>query len=415
MKKIAVIGGGISGIVAAESLAEIYDVTLFEKDTRIGGHADTETIEVDGKQISVDTGFIVFNPDNYPTFMELIKKYNVPYKDSDMSFAVSDRVSGLEYNATSIGQLFTQKKNIFSFKFYRMIFEIFKFYKNAPSLLNDETEISLSDYLTKEGYSNYFITNHIIPMTCALWSGDTKTIMNFPAKYLVSFMHNHKMLQAFNRPVWKTIDGGSKEYISRVLSKKKFALSNGSEVVSVRREEKITVVTKDSERQFDKVVFCCHSDQVLKILDKPSLDETNILGAIAYQKNEIILHTDSSVLPQSEKAWASWNVLIDGRSSEQCRVSYCMNLLQGIECEKPIVVSLNQSDLISSEKILAQKEYHHPVYNQATIRAQKNRGLIQGKNNSYFCGAYWGWGFHEDGARSAKEAVKALLEDLGHE
>ena len=410
---IAIIGSGISGLTAADLLADKHQVTVFEANSMIGGHADTHTIAVDNKEISVDTGFIVFNPDNYPTFMELLEKYQVSYKDSDMSFSVSNRLSGLEYNATSLNQLFCQRKNIISPKFYRMIADIFRFYREAKELLDSNSDISLGDYLQKNNYSRIFIDEHIIPMTCALWSGDSKTIFEFPARFLVAFMHNHKMMQAFKRPVWKTITGGSRQYLNAITSHCKFSIRTNCKVQKVVRSENGAKLTVNNEiEDFDKVVFACHSEQALEILEKPSAEEQHVLQPIGYQKNIISLHKDASVLPKRKNAWASWNVLLDEHSSEQCTVSYYMNLLQSLPTETPVIVSLNMQNRIDSNKVWKEITYHHPIYNKNTINAQNNLALIQGSNHSYYCGAYWGWGFHEDGARSGKNAALQLKSDL---
>ena len=410
--KIAVIGGGISGMTAAEKLSQHHQVTLFEANRTIGGHADTHSLDIDEKTISVDTGFIVFNPDNYPTFTELLNKYQVNYKDSDMSFAVSNRVSGLEYNASSINKLFIQRKNLINPKFYRMLSDIFRFNKEAKSLLDSDSNISLGKYLQDNRYSSMFINEHIIPMTCALWSGDTHTIFEFPAKFLVAFMNNHKMLQAFNRPIWKTIEGGSRCYLDAIAEKASFDIKTSSAINSViRSDNNITLITQGKSHNFDKIIFSCHSDQALAMLNNPSAEEHHVLSAIPYQKNIIQLHHDESVLPRNKSSWASWNVLIDDKSSKQCTVSYYMNLLQSLETQTPVIVSLNMQHLINQRKVWKEVIYHHPVFNGKTIAAQKNKHLIQGKNNSYYCGAYWGWGFHEDGALSGKQAAEQLLRD----
>ncbi len=408
--KVAIIGSGISGLSAACHLQDQADVTVFEKDSRIGGHADTQTIEVDGKLIDVDTGFIVFNPDNYPTFMELIEKYQVDYQDSDMSFAVSNRINGLEYNASSLNQLFCQRSNLVKPSFYRMIGEIFRFYKEMKTLVATDNNIGLGDYLKQNCYSENFIQNHIIPMTCALWSGDVTKIMDFPARFLAAFMNNHKMLQAFDRPVWKTIAAGSKNYLAKISAKAQFLIRAGVKIKSVIRDsEGVSIQLQDSVERFDKVIFATHSDQALALMESPTKDESSVLGDIDYQDNTILLHRDPKVLPYKKSAWASWSVLVDEKSTELCRVSYYMNLLQSLDTEVPVIVSLNMEELIDSDKVWKKINYSHPIYNQKTIDAQKRRHLIQGKSHSYFCGAYWGWGFHEDGARSGKEAALQLL------
>ncbi|WP_251358402.1 NAD(P)/FAD-dependent oxidoreductase [Kangiella sp. TOML190] len=411
--KVAIIGSGISGIAAAEKLYQHCDVTIFEKNEKVGGHADTQTIFVDDKTLKVDTGFIVFNPENYPTFFTLLKKYQVAYQDSDMSFAVTNRMNGLEYNASSLDQLFCQRKNLISPKFYRMIWDIFRFYREAKELLDSDMQINLGEYLKKKRYSQYFIDEHLIPMASALWSGDSSAIMQFPASYLVAFMNNHRMLQAFNRPVWKTIQGGSETYLNSILESISIKLKLNSAISSVERHHAgVRIITNSDAYDFDKVIFASHSDQTLKMIADPTHDEKWLLGNIGYQENTMQLHTDTKVLPKNKKAWASWNMLNDERTSKACRVSYYMNLLQSLNTQTPIIVSLNMQDKVNKGKILKEIIYHHPIYNQAAIEAQKQKHLIQGGQHSYYCGAYWGWGFHEDGALSGIEAAKALLKDI---
>lgn len=414
--KVAVIGAGISGISAAEYLSEHCNVTVFEKNPRIGGHADTQCIDVDGQEVDVDTGFIVFNPENYPHFFQLLKKYRVEYQDSDMSFAVSNRVSGLEYNATSIDQLFCQRKNFLNPKFYRMIRDITRFYKEAHELLNAEypyPDISLGDYLKKNQYGDYFIHEHIIPMASALWSGKAELIMDFPARYLVSFMNNHKMMQVSQRPVWKTICGGSKNYLGAIAKQAEFDIKTSTSIQTIKRtQEGVDIVLNDRTEKFDAAIMACHSDQALSLLESPSKEEREVLSAIRYQKNEVCLHRDTSCLPSNRKAWGSWNVLRDEKSKDKCTVSYYMNLLQSLPTKTPVIVSLNMNDDIEPSKAWKYLEYEHPVYTQETIDAQQKRDSLQGKANTYFCGAYWGWGFHEDGARSGVEAAQALLDDM---
>jgi len=415
--KVAIIGSGISGISAAEYLSDKCEVTVYEKNSKVGGHADTHTIDVDGESIDVDTGFIVFNPDNYPRFLELLNKYNVAYKDSDMSFAVSNRFSGLEYNATNINKLFCQRRNIFNPKFLRMIRDITRFYKEAPALLEEvSNNISLGEYLRVNGYSDYFTNEHIIPMASALWSGKADLIMDFPARYLVAFMQNHNMMQISDRPVWKTVSGGSRQYLKAITEKASFDVSLNASIAKVERTEHGVTLhfSGGEEHQFDHVIFACHSDQALKLLDEPTSSEREVLGAIKYQRNEICLHWDVALLPKKKKAWASWNVIRNEISKVQCTVSYYMNLLQSLPTERPVIVSLNMSEQVDTKKVWKYLEYEHPVYTQKTIDAQNRRPELQGKMSSYYCGAYWGWGFHEDGARSGLEAAQQLLRDNGY-
>jgi len=411
--KVAIIGGGISGLMVAEQLEGLCEYTLFEKSDYLGGHTDTHEVTIQGKSYRVDTGFIVCNRSVYKNFFKMLDKYTIKTQKSNMSFAVNNLDSGMIYNATNISSLFCQKKNIFNPKFYRMIFDIIRFYKEAEKVLNSGTEISLGNYLINEKYSQYFIDEHILPMTSALWSGDFDSIKQFPLVYLLSFMKNHQMLQINKRPSWETIVGGSNYYVKTLCKNLNGNLLTNTQVIGVKRSnDKVIIKTETNDHEFDHVFFASHSDQTLNLIKNPTITETEILSSIPYVKNTIDLHTDSSILPKQKKAWASWIVNKYPDQNDQCTVNYYMNLLQNIECPEPLIVSLNQSNYIDDKKILKTIIYQHPVYTANTIAAQKRIHEIQGKNNSYFCGAYWGWGFHEDGAKSAVQAVSQFKQEV---
>lgn len=410
--RIAVIGSGISGISAAWALSGKHQVSLFERDSRLGGHTHTHELQMAGKSYRIDSGFIVHNYANYPLFSKFLNELEVDIKPTEMSFAVHNLGTGLYYNAHSLKTLFCQKRNLLSPSFYRMVADIQRFYKECPALLNCTGDgPSLSEYLAQNNYGDYFITNHLIPMASALWSSPSHAILEFPAKYLVAFMSNHHMLQITNRPQWRVLADGSNSYIDKVLGRWKVDVRLNTQIHCVKRStENVCIQTSAGEEYFDHVVFACHSDQALALLDSASDAEASILGAIRYQNNETILHHDASVLPPNRKAWAAWNVNIPKNDSSQCTVSYCMNILQGIESPEPFVVSLNQRQQIDHDKILAVMNYQHPVYTHDMVSAQKRRHEINGHNRSWFCGAYWGFGFHEDGFRSGLEVAEALLE-----
>jgi predicted NAD/FAD-binding protein len=406
---VAIIGAGISGLMVAEQLEGVCDYTLFEKSDYLGGHTDTHEVTIQNKTYNVDTGFIVCNRKVYKHFFKMLDKYGVETQKSDMSFAVNNLETGLVYNATNMASLFCQKRNIFNPKFYRMIADILRFYKQAENILVTDTDISLGDYLDREKYSQYFIDEHILPMASALWSGDFDSVKRFPLLYLLSFMKNHQMLQINQRPTWETIKGGSKQYVTTLSENLTGKLLINNEVKRVKRlKNKVIIQTSSAELEFDRVFFATHSDQTLKLIEQPTSIEASIFTDIPYVNNCIDLHTDSSIMPKHKKAWASWVVNKypnKTNSSNHCTVNYYMNLLQNIDCPEPLIVSLNQSEYINDSKKLKTVYYQHPVYSTNTIAAQARKAEIQGKNNSYFCGAYWGWGFHEDGARSAVEAV----------
>lgn len=411
--KVAIIGGGVSGIAVADGLNDYCDYSLFEAADYLGGHANTQTVEVDHKQIKVDTGFIVFNEDVYKHFCRIIDKYNVQSIKSDMSFAVSNRISGLEYNATNLSSLFCQKSNWLNLKFYRMIWDIKRFYGEAENLLVSGSSISVYDYLVENNYSKYFIDEHIIPMVSALWSGDFNSVKDYPLVYMLQFMKNHQMLQLNQRPEWRTIKGGSEQYVKAIQNNMAGKVHLSTPVNEVKRDGGHVIVrTSDSEQVFDRVVFATHTDITSELINDKSEHEKKALKAIEYVPNQMDLHTDESLLPKNRKAWASWSVNKHKNPKAACTVNYYMNLLQSLDTEKPIIVSLNQSDYIDPSKILMSKTYHHPVYNKNTLQAQQQINKLQGEQQTYYCGAYLGWGFHEDGARSGAEVAAMIKNQL---
>lgn len=407
---IAVIGAGISGIVAAHELSKNHQVTVFEKNHYIGGHTDTHDIHIDGRDFAIDTGFIVYNEPNYPGFCDFINQLGVKGRDTQMSFSVHNTSSQLEYNATDLNRLFCQRKNIINPRFYKMLWDLTRFYRQSPELLaSKDNTLTLGDYLTNNNYSDSFINDHIIPMACALWSGPSVSITDFPARYFVQFMKNHKMLSLGERPQWKTIQGGSNSYVSAWKKQFTGTIFLGAAIERiVPKNTGVDVIVDDTTMSFDAVYLAVHSDEALALIEQPTNDERDILGGIAYQKNTIHLHSDTSILPSNPLAWAAWNARVDPDLQDNCTVSYSMNILQGITADTEFIVSLNCGELLDSDKIFIQREYSHPVYNQSTLISQSRRDEINGKRGIYYCGAYWGWGFHEDGVQSALSAVKAL-------
>lgn len=408
--RIAVIGSGIAGLASAWLLSRRHEVTLYEANDYLGGHTHTHAIELDGRQYAVDTGFIVHNPVHYPLLTQLFDELDVASQPTTMSFSVHNEASGLEYNAATLDSLFCQRRNLLSPRFLGMVRDLFRFYREAPALLaSSGAGPSLGYYLDEHGYGAAFRDEHLVPMASALWSSPPEQILAFPARYLVQFMANHQMLQVADRPEWRVVRGGSAAYVSALRRRWKVRERPNSPVSSVRRDALgATVTSAIGSERYDQVVLACHSDQALALLADASERERAILGAIPYQANDVVLHTDASLLPRRRKAWAAWNAFIPREPGAPCTVSYCMNLLQGIASPAPFVVTLNRSEAVDPAKVLRRLHYHHPVYTHASVAAQRRKAEIQGVNRTWFAGAYWGWGFHEDGMRSAVEVAAAF-------
>ncbi|MFO0041234.1 MAG: NAD(P)/FAD-dependent oxidoreductase [Pseudomonadota bacterium] len=408
--RIAVVGAGIAGMASAWLLSREHEVVLFEAGDRLGGHTHTHDIELGGRRWAVDTGFIVCNPANYPLFTGMLDELGVATQPTTMTFAVRNERSGLEYNAGSSGGLFLQKRRALAVRHWRMIADILRFYRSAPALLaNAGDGPSLGDYLNRHRYSVGFRDDHIVPMASALWSSPSAQMLRFPAKYLVAFMANHHMLQVEGRPQWRVVRGGSSTYVRALQRDWTAKVRLMSPVRGVRRHAQgVDIATDAGTDVFDHVVLACHSDQALALLADPTDREREVLGAMPYQRNETVLHTDAAQLPRDRRAWAAWNAIVPPEDDGQCTVSYCMNLLQSLDSPEPFVVTLNRTRAIDPAKILRRMVYHHPVYTHASVAAQKRRAEIDGVDRTWYCGAYWGWGFHEDGMRSAVDVARAL-------
>jgi predicted NAD/FAD-binding protein len=408
--RIAVVGSGIAGLGSAWLLSREHEVVLFEREARLGGHTHTHRVQQGGRDYSVDSGFIVFNAPNYPLLTRFLQQLDVPSQATTMSFSVQDARNGLEYNATDLDGLFCQRRNLVSPRFWGMVRDILRFYREAPALLALPGDgPSLGDFLEENRYSRLFIEDHLVPMASALWSSPAEGIMGFPAKYLARFMDNHHMLQVQDRPPWRVVSGGSSSYIAALAASWDVQVRLSAPVRRVRRDpDGVTITTDTGEERFDQVVLACHSDQSLALLDDASAAEREILGAMPYQANETVLHTDARLLPTRRKAWAAWSAYVPAEPGAACTVSYCMNLLQGLESRDPFVVTLNRSKDIDPSKVLARMRYQHPVYTHASVAAQGRRAEINGVNRTWFAGAYWGFGFHEDGLRSGVDVAHAL-------
>jgi len=405
--KIAIIGSGISGNTLAYYLNPHHQITLFESNDRIGGHSHTHHIDIFNQKVSVDTGFIVFNKKTYPNFLKLLHELKVPYENSAMSFSVKDSQKDFEYNGTSLNALFAQRKNFMNPRFYKMISEIFRFNKSSIILLSSDEEISLGDYLKREGYSDFFKKYYILPMGSAIWSSNIKTMMEFPAKFFIQFFNNHGMLNINDRPQWLTISGGSINYVNRMIEpfRKKIKLNQKLKYVE-RKKDHIAIHHKDRIEKFDWVFFACHSDEALKLIKSPGLHEKNILNAIPYTDNEVVLHYDDHFMPKRKRAWAAWNYHINDNANLPASLTYNMNILQNLKTEASLLVTLNPIQKINKKKIIKTLSYAHPQYSLRSIEAQSKYHLISGVNRTSFAGAYWGNGFHEDGVKSALEAIQ---------
>jgi predicted NAD/FAD-binding protein len=408
--RIAVIGSGIAGLASAWLLSRRHEVTLYEANDYLGGHTHTHAIELAGRRYAVDTGFIVHNPVHYPLLTRLFDELGVASQPTTMSFSVHSEASGLEYNASTLDALFCQRRNLLSPRFLGMLRDLARFYREAPALLaqRDDTT-TLGAYLERHRYGAAFRDEHLVPMASALWSSPSAQIMQFPARYLVQFMANHQMLQLADRPQWRVVKGGSSTYVAALRAHWPVRERLNCPVFSIHRHDHhVEVDSAAGIEHFDQLVLACHSDQALRLLGDASVREQAILGAISYQANDTVLHTDASVLPRRRKAWAAWNAWLPRDPAAPCTVSYCMNLLHGLDAPEPLVVTLNRSEAIDPDKVLARMRYHHPVYTPAAVAAQRRKAEIRGWRRTWFAGAYWGWGFHEDGMRSAVEVAAAL-------
>jgi predicted NAD/FAD-binding protein len=416
-QRIAVIGAGVSGLTAAWLLAEHHDIEIFEAADYAGGHTNTEQVSSGGRFWPVNTGFIVYNDWTYPNFIKLMDRLGVASEVSDMSFSVDSRRTGLQYNGTSLNTLFAQRRNLLNPRFLKMIREILRFNKETQQQLADQSiddSETLSSYLDRNGYSAYFRKFYIVPMGSAIWSAPEVVLERFPIRFFLQFFSNHGMLSVDDRPTWRVITGGSAQYVGKMMDRLDGRLRLNSPVQQVKRDaDGVTVVRAGEERRFDQIVFACHSNQALAMLAQPTDAEQQILGAIAYQNNDVVLHTDASVLPSNRRAWAAWNYLIPASSHEPVSVTYNMNILQNFQsAEETFCVTLNRSHDIAPDKIIKKFEYAHPVFTLEAVAAQKRYDDIGNQNRSHFCGAYWFNGFHEDGVNSALRVTRAFGVEL---
>lgn len=412
--RIAVIGGGIAGMMSWYLLRQQHQVTLFEANDYLGGHTATVDVVVDGQQYAIDTGFIVFNNWTYPLFNRFLAQLGVASQHTEMSFSVKKPSQNLEYNGNTLWSLFAQKRNLFRPSFWRMLKDIVRFNRVAKELLaadHADLDLAMDDFLGRYRFGTELRDNYLLPMGAAIWSAGLSEMPAFPLRFFLQFFKNHGLLNITDRPQWSVIQGGSRNYVQKMLERcGDEGIRLKSPVQSVRRfADRVEVTLPDGQVEiFDQVVFACHSDQALAMLADASQSEQQVLGGIGYQMNEVVLHTDTRILPTRKAAWAAWNYQLGASSSERATLSYNMNILQGLAQAPTFVVTLNDSQNLDPAKILRTFHYAHPVYNHLTMLSQQRRAEINGANRSYFCGAYWYNGFHEDGVRSAVDVAEML-------
>ncbi|WP_281556337.1 FAD-dependent oxidoreductase [Thalassomonas sp. RHCl1] len=410
MKDIAIIGSGISGLTCAYLLSKKHQVSVFEKAAVIGGHTATVDISLAGRDYAIDTGFIVFNNKTYPNFLALLDEIGVEKQETEMSFSVKNPESGLEYNGHNLDTLFAQRRNLVRPVFWQLIREILRFNKLCKAhyqAQNFNQKDTLGLFLKAYGFSRFFTEHYILPMGAAIWSSSLEKMEEFPLLFFVRFFYHHGLLNISDRPQWYVIPKGSRSYLAPLCRPFADNIYVNAGICGITRQHgRVQVNFADGRQQeFDDVVLACHSDQAMALLSDASDAEKAVLGAIAYSANQVVLHTDISLLPKRKKAWASWNYQLTGDLSQPACVTYNMNILQGITSEQTFCVTLNQSQLIDKSKILKEFVYHHPVFTLAALKAQQQRLSICGKGQSHFAGAYWYNGFHEDGVRSALDVA----------
>ena len=413
--RIAIIGSGISGLTAAYLLNHDHEITLYEANDHIGGHTHTHDIEIEGKIWAVDSGFIVYNERTYPNFIRILDELGVERKQTRMGFSVKSVSNDLEYAGHSLDGLFSQRRNLIRPSFWRMIKSILRFKKESEEQLNElPLDMTIGSFLEKNHYPSEFIEHFIIPMGAAIWSTMPNMMTEIPAVFFIRFFQNHGILAIKDKPTWWVINGGSKNYVKKMTAGFTDRIMVSTPVKRVKRNDSIEIIAGSPQHmtRFDAVVFACHSDQALALLADPSYAENEILRAITYQKNDVLLHTDHSVLPTRRKAWSSWNYQLDSDPERPVALTYNMNILQGLESSVTFCVTLNDPEAVSPDRIIKEITYHHPLITVESISAQKRKNEISGVNNTYYCGAYWHNGFHEDGVVSAMDACELLAANL---
>ncbi len=413
--RIAIVGSGVSGLVCAHVLGPRHDVTVYEAADRPGGHTNTVEVEVAGDRHRVDTGFIVYNERTYPAFSAMLRHLGVATKDSDMSFSVSDERTGLEWRGTSVSTLFAQRRNLANPAFHRMLIDVARFNRTARRLATDPAvspTLTLGELLAQGRWSRQLVDWYLVPLGSAIWSANPASFTAIPASTFARFFDNHGLLRLGDQPQWRTVQGGAACYVDAILGRLRGRMHLGTGVEKVVRPSSngsVELLTTDGRLEvFDHVVLATHSDQALRLLGDPSPAERDILGSIRYQPNEATLHTDARLLPRSRRAWASWNYHRMAVDRQEATVTYYLNRLQGLDSRLPILVTLNRGGDIDPRAVLTTFEYNHPVLDASALAAQRRRDEISGRNRTSFAGAYWGYGFHEDGVQSALHVCRTL-------
>ncbi|MES9953983.1 MAG: FAD-dependent oxidoreductase [Candidatus Thiodiazotropha sp. 6PLUC2] len=411
--RIGIVGSGIAGLSAAWLLRNKYQVDLYEQNDYVGGHTHTVEVEEDGKIIPIDTGFIVYNEPNYPLLTQLFRYMDVETQNTDMSFAVSVDKGRLEYAGDNLGKLFAQKRNIIDIKFLSMLREIVRFNRDCLAYIEDNNhDLSLGDFLDQNGYNQQFRYDYLLPMAAAIWSCPTRTMLSFPFSSFARFFNNHGLISLKNRPQWKTVVNGSWQYVKKMSAALGSRIKVKQQVVRIKRlPDGVEVITQDGQKmKYDNLILACHADQAVSLLDNPKPLEAKLLNKFRYQENIAYLHSDSALMPKSRKVWSSWNYLSDDKHIEErdVSVSYWMNRLQRLDSKRDYFVSLNPLQSPRDECTVATITYDHPVFDSAALYAQEMLDQIQGKERIWYCGSYFGYGFHEDALRSSVELASRL-------
>ena len=419
-KRVAIVGAGISGLSSAYHLHNDFDVTVYEKQPHLGGHTDTHCFELEGKKVRIDSGFIIFCAEYYPHFCAMLDDLGVEAKPTDMSFSAFNQDTNIVYNATNLNKLFCDRKNILKPRFWRMLSDIVRFYHRAPKDIANlkDHNLSVGEYLKALNFGPGFENDHLLPMISALWSATPQRVKLFPIKHLVEFFQAHGLMKIIGRPQWVVVKNGSASYVEALHDQLQVDWRIGANISRIKRHDNRVEIVDDSgdTQEFDAIVLACHADTSLSLLADASRAERDILGAIPFEDNEVLVHTDESVMHSNKLSWASWNTYVpraeDSNSLNCCTANYWMNSLQGLDLQTNVFTSLNSSQKIAENKILAKRNYSHPVFTAESVAAQKRLYEINGERNTFHAGAFWGWGFHEDGARTAYQTSVLLNRQL---